>query len=601
MPERQKTIANGRRVRLPTIAGAKRRTIQKYGHVPEVPFSPNPHPAYDASGRRTVPPTGPTRAETEVQTRKSQDAAKGIIRSIPWALRKGTGMSAQNASLFGDPVVFALDELADVEDAIRSTAAGKYRDAAISASMAAVGLIPGSKVGKKAMKAVKKGVKRGVKSTIISGAGSPAIPRAIANSPSGGQALDAGMYDLPAGSNPRYLGQPPDRSDVSYLRYHPKKYSDRVEAALKELRKPGSPVRKQMIADIERGKKLGGMDWYNSEELRDWFVTELGKEAGDREWREFIYLMGTASPGSRVPENIANASAIRRRLATDPEYRRVMETAESIEDVRGVSRTREKGYGHMQQGTQELATSRYVQGKFGGGIEPGVSPAKSSLTKNPKPKGFTNSFLGNLRNMAADLHFTRYMGMASRHPDWLEAGDVSAGFRSGIVKKYPKAKKYFKSRTDRTGATHWGFNPKKAVEDGVVPVEEMFDYPSVWAQRPRDTEYAAFEDFITEYARANDMTPSQAQANLWLGAAERTGVDEASRGTFMEILRKRAEKTAKKRGVPTSQVLRGFITDKGLLNLSALVGAGLISQEMATQMQASKDGTAKGTIAGGGT
>ena len=30
------------------------------------------------------------------------------------------------------------------------------------------------------------------------------------------------------------------------------------------------------------GSKIGGLDWYNTEELRDWFINALGKESGDK-------------------------------------------------------------------------------------------------------------------------------------------------------------------------------------------------------------------------------------------------------------------------------------------------------------------------------
>ena len=69
------------------------------------------------------------------------------------------------------------------------------------------------------------------------------------------------------------------------------------------------------------------------------------------------------------------------------------------------------------------------------------------------------------------------------------------------------------------------------------------------------------------------MTGPQVQANLWMGAADRTGVDPSSQGTFMELLRVRADKQAKKTGKSRSEVIKEFIRNKGLLAVPTGVAA----------------------------
>lgn len=378
-----------------------------------------------------------------------------------------------------------------------------------------------------------------------------------------GEAL--GMYARPPGDDPRYLGAAPDRSDRTYLRYTPKKLPERLQRSLEALRDPANPVRQDMLATIDRGNQLGGSDWYNTEELRDWFVKELGEDEGDREWRDFMWLMGSTSPGSNVDANLGNASAVRRRLAQDPAYRGQLEGLQDLKGGQDLAKTREKGYGHKTAGLQELNTARLVRGDWEGKAEPGTAPAAGNWTENPKPKGFAQSLLGNKINIAADLHFTRYMAMASRHPDWLNTSNqVGAGFRDRVLSAHPDAAKFFAEK-EVNGKPVILFNAKKAVKQGAVPIEEIADEPAVWEAMPNDAEYGAFEGFMKEVGDELGMTPAQAQAALWMGAADRTGLDPLSQGTFMELLRKRADKRAKKDGLTREEVLRRFVREKGLL------------------------------------
>ena len=195
--------------------------------------------------------------------------------------------------------------------------------------------------------------------------------------------------------------------------------------------------------------------------------------------------------------------------------------------------------------------------------------------ENPKPKGFANSLLGNRKNIAGDLHFTRFMAMASNHPDWLETtADISSEFKNRIIEAYPKSKKFFTERKVN-GKIQPVFAPKKAVNSGIVPLESIKNYPSVWASMPRDNEYGAFEDFMGELGQELNMTPAQVQASLWMGGAKRTGVDDASQGTFMELFKKRAQKRADKTGKSVDQVIQEFIKNKGLLALPVTGGLGI--------------------------
>ena len=398
------------------------------------------------------------------------------------------------------------------------------------------------------------------------------------------------MYDAPAGSKPEYRGAAPDRSDLTYLRYKPAKgYSERVQTSLEALRDPENPVRAELLKDIRRGEEIGGNDWYNTEELRDWFVGELGEAQGDAEWREFLYLMGTTSPGSNVPMNMASASATRGRFFSDPEYVDQLLNVENLKDAQEIAKTRPKGYGHKTAGLQEMNTSKLLKGVYGALPEPDVSPGKGSWAEQPKPKGFTNSLLGNRRNIAADLHFTRYMAMASKHPDWLNTGtDVGYDFMENVINTFPEAEQYFSVRKFKSGKVEKeipSFNFKKAAKEGAidlnVPIDEtgktIADVPQAWAQMPNNNEYGAFEDFINELADELGQTPAQVQANMWMGGADRTGVAESSQGTFMELIRERAKNKAIKENKTPNEVLQNFIRNGGFLTLLGGTGVGALN------------------------
>ena len=353
-----------------------------------------------------------------------------------------------------------------------------------------------------------------------------------------------------------------------------------MQSALTAI-KSSKKIKSEMLNDIKRGQELGGDSWYNTEELRDWFVNELGEKNGDAHWRHFMSLMGTTSPGSKVDANIGNAAFVRKRMldnevvpGSNKTYLQALKDVTKLNDAQILAKTRAEGFGHKTGGAQEMATARYVQGGYEGSTQPGVALTKSSMVENPKPKGFTQSLIGNQTNIAADLHFTRYMAMASGSPDWLgNSADVGKQFKEEILAQYPKAKKYFTSRKvgDKVQDV---FAPKKAVKDGVVPMDAIKDQPTVWTDRPNDNEYAAFEEYIRKLADELDMTPSQVQANLWMGAADRTGVDPSSQGTFMELFRTRAAKRAEKEGITQAQAIRNFIRNEGSGLLALPIAAG---------------------------
>lgn len=399
----------------------------------------------------------------------------------------------------------------------------------------------------------------------------------------GGEAL-LSMLGKPAGSDPRYRGRAPDRTEISFLRYNPdvkpgRGISARMQKSMAALRDPNNPMRQEILDNIENGLDVGE-DWYNTEELRDWFIAGHGENEGHRRWSEYIDLVGAASPRSKVPPNIANASAINRRLydnstmpGSNQTYREALADARSVDDTSPIAKSREEGYGHLAGRNQELIVADQLRGGWSGAPQmDDITKRASTAVINPKPKGFAQSLKGSAKNFAADMHFTRFIAMASKDPRWLATTpDVSGEFRKEILEKFPKAKKYFGKRQagDKIVDT---FKAQKSVTDGVLKLDDIADYPGVFVEMPNDNEYKAFEDFMYELGQEMGLTGPQAQAALWMGAARKTKVADESQVTFMQGMRDRAATKAAETGQTTEQVLFDFIMNRGLL--SAPFGAG---------------------------
>ena len=404
----------------------------------------------------------------------------------------------------------------------------------------------------------------------------------------GGAMTDAlDMYRKKPGSDPRYLGTAPDRSSYSLLRHRPARgVHERTVDALDAMRTNRGGTKDKLLQDIRRGQELGGDDWYNTEELRDWFTKELGEEQGHAEWVDFMDLMGATSPGNKVMSNIGNASYYR---SLAPGGGDVQMAAAEAARVKGSDPILQKGYGHLTQKNQAKNILKLRSGKWVPEVQTpsGVKGlAKDDSSKvNPKPRGFSQSLIGNAQNIAADLHFTRYMAMASGRPDWLATGspEISAKYAAELQAKYGKRiNKFLSTGKDTAGKPTITFNARGALDKKVTSMEDYADEPGVWAEKPKDNEYAAFEKYINEVGEELGMTGPQVQANLWMGAADRTGVDPSSQGTFMELLRKRADVRAADIGSTREQVLKDFITKRGLLALPAgAVGGTMLQQLMA--------------------
>lgn len=405
--------------------------------------------------------------------------------------------------------------------------------------------------------------------------------------------------DLPPGSDPRYVGAAPVRTEP-YPRYTPKRTPERMSRLEARVNDPNDPIRGMFDRYIEKGRELGGPDWYNTEELRDWFVGSLGEAEGDKQWREYLELIGTTSTGAKVPTNIRVASFYR---ALNPEDRARVADLVNKKGITPVKAARELGievpnlpddyqYGHIKQRNQASNVVNREEGRWARTPPPELKGAELTkwLQANPKVKGFGNNLLGDDQNIAADMHFMRMLAMSDGGGDFLTqqaklSADAMDIARQAIGPR--KLKKYVTSR-QVNGKTVSEVNLRKAWENGDLKDPSVFKgTPTAWADTPSATEYAAYENMARRVAEEYGMTPAQFQASLWMGAGDMTGLADESQGTFMELFRRSLDKRAKERGLSRREMLEDFIMNRAPLAIGPLGAIGLLN----TQQPEQRDGT----------
>ena len=395
----------------------------------------------------------------------------------------------------------------------------------------------------------------------------------------------------PAHSRPEWSGAAPNRT-IPYPRYVPAKNTERMDRLRAAVADPENPIRGIFNNYIEKGRTLGGPDWYNTEELRDWFVSELGPEAGDQNWREFMRLIGTTSTGAKVPANIRMASFYRALPPEDRVNVARMVKEEGITPALAAERLgvlpentpTDYGYGHIKQRNQAGNVVNLSEGLWEQQVPEGLKGAELSrwLQANPKVKGFGNDLLGDDTNIAADMHFMRMLAMADGGGDFLgsQAKLSDANYARAAEIIGPDQIGNYTSIRTVNGKPVREVNLFKAWQDGRIGDTSGFQgMPTAWADTPKANEYAAYEEMANQVAAEYGMTPAQFQASLWMGAGDMTGLADESQGTFMQLFRNALDKRAGERGLDRKEMLLDFIHNRAPLSVGgAVAGGGLLSQ-----------------------
>lgn len=304
------------------------------------------------------------------------------------------------------------------------------------------------------------------------------------------------------------LHEVPDVPQTDLPRYVPPRgVSQRVQDVTSN-----PDVRDKALQVIERGKQLGGANWYNADPLRDAFVKQLGEDTGGDAFSRYMDYVAASSPRSKVGDNVRNASYY---------YMRDM----SGEGLPKVGDKNPQPYGHLAQRLHQMNANGIVDN---GGWDP---------LKNPKPASFAQNLMGNQQPVTVDTHAFRLPAVLSQDPRFLTTA--------------------FKPDKDAPS-----INYRKMVESGDMSMTDALNRPAIWDMQPKDNEYGAMENFYRGLGQDAGLTPAQTQASAWVGGAQDTGLGSDPSKPFLGFFNDRVHLTAQKLNMDPQDVLKHFIAGK---------------------------------------
>jgi hypothetical protein len=251
---------------------------------------------------------------------------------------------------------------------------------------------------------------------------------------------------------------------------------------------------------VLRGEQLGGRRWYNTEPLRERFLSVFGDRTPER-YKRFFDAQAATSPQLKVPDNIRTGSYF--------DYLREQGLPLPVKPAKGYG---SKGQGFHIQNMGQL-----------------INEGDWDVIRNPKPPSFSVNLQGNQLPVAVDTHNMRPLGLLSRDPRFLATSLKEAEGKPPI-------------------------SPLNMVRSGEISLEDALQRPTYWASVPRDNEYGYYEAWQQNQAREFDMSPAQYQSSMWLGAGDMTGLGSAPE-PWLQTFEARVLYTADRLGVDPEIVL----------------------------------------------
>lgn len=264
-------------------------------------------------------------------------------------------------------------------------------------------------------------------------------------------------------------------------------------------------VRKTINDTVERGIAGGGLEWYNTEPLRE---RTLAVTSDPNAYPRLMDLVAATSPRAKVPDNIRTASYYNYLLANDL----------PIPDKPA------GGYGSVAQKLHR-DNARGVAGLGGWDV-----------FKNPKPASFSSDLQGNQINVTIDTHNMRLPAIASQDPRFLMGSMVGEKGAEPV-------------------------NPAQMYKNGEITINEALTRPTYWVSKPQPNEYGYYENWQQKQAKRMGISPAQYQASMWLGGGDATGLGSAPE-PFLHTFESRVRYTADRMGLDPETVLEQVVAGK---------------------------------------
>lgn len=365
----------------------------------------------------------------------------------------------------------------------------------------------------------------------------------------------------PKGAGPMDLSTAamiPDVPQTPIDRWEPPRgISPRMQDAMSN-----SAVSRGIADSMRKGVELGADKWYHTEPIRRAFVAELGEQAGQKAFSDYMDLVAATSPRSDVPTNVRNASF----------YYWLKQNNMPMPDKNPYP------YGHVAQNLHKQNVANLSRpGDLSAAVPDQVGPSTAwDIYKNPKPASFSHNLQGNLEPVTVDTHAFRNIGMRTKDPRFL-ATSISQKYKQGA----DPAADTLAARYGEISGDKVTYRPQKLYEEGRLTMKDALETPGFWESMPNPNEYGAAEALYTKIGKRLGLAPADAQAAAWSGGGELTGLGSSPRHTFPEILNERILYTARMRGEKPSDTIKAFIRgEKPLLTLggAAAVGASLMDE-----------------------
>lgn len=265
------------------------------------------------------------------------------------------------------------------------------------------------------------------------------------------------------------LAEVPDVPQYNLERYVPKRG---VPEATQALADPANVKRVNAIA--KQGAQMGGVEWYNTDPLRQSFVEELGSDAGQRAYQRYLDYVAATSPRSNVGTNARNASY----YYTLEQQGEPLPARMKVGNNWTVAEPLPQPYGHIAQALH-IQNAENIRNAGGWPV-----------LQNPKPASFAQNLAGNQMPVTIDTHNARLWGLAGDLPKPNEYG-----FMEQLQQK--QAKKLGMTPAQYQAAAWLGGGEETGLRSTADPFLKVFeDRVAKTADRTGKTKAQVLTDFI---------------------------------------------------------------------------------------------------------